>query len=633
LFIVQTIRLDDGARDESSRTLGAGMSAALSCRMATSFAYELRRLSSLLIAGETHAPGTLAIELAKAFELSPIEIDIALLVLGIELDAELARLFAAAAESPIVTELSVLAALVPALETRLALRPAIGSECALVRRRILRRLDDGRLQVTRRFRAGVLQRELMAELPDYARRISGEPVELAWVQSPRALAAAMHRRGPPGALCVVTGASGTGKTSWARSLALSMSRPALAVDLAAAAATGRHVAGEIRELLEDAALEGYAVVIDNAQGLVRGGTRFASMFADVLDEVAVQAVLVVEDASELDPRLVGRALSRVRIDHPPAAIRKQLWRAARLPDEQANLLAEDLVLSPRQIANASVLVDAGGIDPLVAAVEQLPVRCALTIPDRATAKLDALILPSDTRDEIVEVIGAIRARWVVQHGWGLVRGTRGRAVSALFDGDSGTGKTLACEVIAAEVGLPLMRVNVATLVDKYVGETEKNLTRVFDEAKAHGGILFFDEADALFGSRTDGGRAQDRYANLATNLLLQLMEDFAGIVLLTTNLKRNIDQAFMRRITFKVYFESPEPAERERLWRMNIPDGARVDTHRLATAFELTGGSIRAAALRAAYRAAAASRDVEMVDLIECAKLEAAGMGRVATFQ
>jgi SpoVK/Ycf46/Vps4 family AAA+-type ATPase len=179
---------------------------------------------------------------------------------------------------------------------------------------------------------------------------------------------------------------------------------------------------------------------------------------------------------------------------------------------------------------------------------------------------------------------------------------RGRAITALFDGDSGTGKTFSCEVIAAEVGLPLMRVNVSSLVDKYIGETEKNLTRVFTQAQAQGGILFFDEADALFGTRTDVSRAQDRYANLETNLLLQLMEQFSGVVLLTTNLKKNIDQAFMRRIMFKVYFDTPEEPERERLWRTILGSSKfadDVDFRRLAKVFELSGGSIRAALLRA----------------------------------
>ncbi len=603
-------------------------------------AYELRRLASRLLAcAETeppvlHPPGALAAQLA-AFELSPLEIDLALLVLGIELDAELASLFAAAAPAGASNELALLAVLVPTLEQRLAATHLLGPDCRLVRRHLLRRLEGGAFVATRRFRASSLGHPALAELPAYAHRITGEPVEMPWVASPQTLAAAMYRDRPPGALCIVSGVSGVGKTVWARSLALSMSLPAIEVDLAAAASTRGDVAGDICELLEDAALLGMAVVLDNAQGLVRGETKFAGSLAATLDAAGGQVVLVVEEVAGVDPRLDARALSRIVIEPPPPEVRKRLWHASGLSPDGANAAAQDLVLTPRQIANAVALVERGGIAPLEAAVAQMPVERALTVPDRTTARLDALVLPRETRDEIVEIIGAIRSRREVHESLG-VRSARGRSISALFDGDSGTGKTLACEVIAVEVGLPLARVNVATLVDKYIGETEKNLSRVFEQATAHGGILFFDEADSMFGARTEVSRAQDRYANLATNLLLQLMEDFSGIVLLTTNLKRNIDQAFMRRLTFKVYFDPPESTERERLWRLHLPDhvcGAGVDVARLASAFELTGGSIRAASLRAAYRAAAASRHIEMKDLVDCAKLEAAGMGRVASFQ
>src|SRR5262249_10495555 len=251
----------------------------------------------------------------------------------------------------------------------------------------------------------------------------------------------------------------------------------------------------------------------------------------------------------------------------------------------------------------------------------------LTVPDPASARLDALVLPDDVRDEILEIIHAIRARASVL---ACMPGSRGRGISALFDGDSGTGKTFTCEVTATEVGLPVMRVNVASLVDKYIGETEKNLARVFAQAQVHGGILFFDEADALFGARTDVSRAQDRYANLETNLLLQLMESFAGIVLLTTNLKRNIDPAFMRRIMYKVYFEPPEQTQRATLWRRHVPEvlcGEAINFDRLGASFELAGGSIRSAALRAAYRCQAHGKKITTVDLVECAKLETANMG------
>jgi AAA+ superfamily predicted ATPase len=601
-------------------------------------AYELRRISSRLIARvDDAAPpdavaGPLASQLAARFELGALEIDLALLVLGATIDAEVAELVRVATAGA-TTALATVAVLVPVLEARLAAAGVVGPDSRLIRKRVLA-ADGDRLVVTRRFRAAALGHHILAELPSYARRVNGGVADMPWLVGPSSIAAAMWRDRPPSALCVVGGAPGTGKTMWARSLALSISKPALYVDVAAAAAA-RDMAHEICSIVDDAALAGVAVVLDNAEGLVAPGARLATLLASTLDEAAAQVVLVVEDPAGADARMVGRAIVRVDVTAPPPSARRALWCANGVDESQIGLLAEELVLTPRQIQNAAALVTGAGFDPVSAAILQLPARGALSMPDRTATSLDMLVLPAETRAEIVELVGAIRARSCVLHHWKLSRGDRGRAISALFDGDSGTGKTLACDVVAAEVGLPLMRVDVATLVDKYVGETEKNLTRVFEEARARGGILFFDEADALFGSRTDGSRAQDRYANLATNLLLQLMERFTGVVLLTTNLKRNIDPAFMRRITYKVYFDTPEVDERLQLWSMHLPLGAcgdGVDVHQLAAAFELNGGSIRAAAMRAAYRAAAAERCLDMADLVDCAKLEAAGMGRVATF-
>lgn len=600
-------------------------------------AYEVRRLSELLMRnaqGEAEtqhpAPGELATRIADTFSLRGIDVDIALVALGAELDREFRALVDSMATR---TELGILGALVPRLEDRLALSDAIGPESPGVRRRLLRRIEsdgDGVLVPTRRFKALVSGEHPLGALPEYAERITSAPRDVPWVVAPQGALAAMMLSSD-GVMCVVSGPSGVGKTTWACNAAHSLGGTVLRIDAARAARSGAGAAAIVRELMEDAALVRWPVVLDGAGELLRAETRLSSLIEDLLDSSAVKLFVVVSEVSDLSDRLTQRSLAHVHVDAPPAMFRRTLWSTARADDATRNTLAEDLVLTPRQIANAIKLIDAGA-DPAVAAFEQLSKVQNLTLPDRGTATLDALVLPRDVRAEVVELIQAIRARGVVAR---KLSSSRGRSITALFDGDSGTGKTFACEVIAAEVGLPLMRVNVASLVDKYIGETEKNLARVFAQAQAQGGILFFDEADALFGNRTDVSRAQDRYANLETNLLLQLMEQFSGVVLLTTNLKRNIDQAFMRRIMFKVYFETPEPPERERLWRSVIPPEEfepDIDFVRLANAFGLSGGSIRAAALRAAYRAAARGGKVSMADLVECAQLETQGMGRVATW-
>jgi MoxR-like ATPase len=574
-------------------------------------------------------PGELAMRLASAFGLRGIDVDVALAVLAAHIDHEFGLLLHTVAGR---SELGLLAALLPRLEDRLACFDAVGNEAPVVQARLVRRteLDGvGVLTPTRRFRTAVFGQHLLSSLPAFAERIGSSPAAMPWVMPPAGLMSAMQ--GETSAMCVVSGGPGCGKTGWACQAAHSLTGAALRIDVARAARSDSSVVVEIRELIEDAALVGWPVVLDNTGALLKAESRLSLLLEEILDSSLAKLFVVLGDGETLDERVESRALAHVRVQPPPASVRRELWAAVRPSVDIPTTLADDLVLTPRQIRNAVAMVNAGA-DPVLAAFEQLPRSQNLALPDRAIAKLDALILPADVRDEIIELIDAIKARGAVAEHFAS---SRGRAITALFNGDSGTGKTFSCEVIAAEVGLPLMRVNVASLVDKYIGETEKNLVRVFEQAQAQGGILFFDEADALFGNRTDVSRAQDRYANLETNLLLQLMEQFTGVVLLTTNLKQNIDQAFMRRIMFKVYFDPPEAPERARLWRSVLPPDRfepGVDFARLARSFELSGGSIKAAALRAAYRAMAAGRRVSIEDLVDCAQLEVQGMGRVATW-
>jgi hypothetical protein len=597
-------------------------------------AYEIRRLSSVIISASERtrsegapAPGALATQLATTFGLRSIDVDIALTVLASQIDHEFGALLHTVAGR---SELGILSALLPRLEDRLCFFDAVGADAPAVAARLVRRSEiegHGVLTATRRFRSAVFGVHLLSALPSFAERIVTEGPRTPWVKTSPSLHDAMRERG--GAICIVSGASGSGRTSWASNAARSVSSSALRIDAARAARADGNVSVELRELLEDSTLLGAAIVLDNVGELLGSNSRLATLIEEVVAIAPLRVFIVVDEVVAVDPRIASRALTHVRIEAPPAAARRDMWACARSGAPIPSTL-EDLVLTPRQIRNAVILVEAG-VDPVTAALEQIS-GSGLTMPNRTTSKLDALVLPADVRTEIVELIGAIRARAEVAKD---VASGRGRAITAMFNGESGTGKTFACEVIAAEVGLPLMRVNVASLVDKYIGETEKNLVRVFAQAQGQGGILFFDEADAMFGARTDVSRAADRYANLETNLLLQLMESFTGVVLLTTNLKQNIDPAFMRRIMFKVYFEAPEPIERVKLWRTVLPSDRYeqgIDFGRLARTFELSGGSIRAAALRAAYRATAAQRAVSMADLAECAQLETHGMGRVATW-
>ena len=220
--------------------------------------------------------------------------------------------------------------------------------------------------------------------------------------------------------------------------------------------------------------------------------------------------------------------------------------------------------------------------------------------------LSDLVLPADRLAALSDVIRRVRHRGTVLQQWGLdAVSSRGRGLIALFHGPSGTGKTMAAEAIANALRMQLFRIDLAGVVSKYIGETEKNLRAIFEEADRADAVLFFDEADALFGKRSDVKDAHDRYANIEINYLLQRIELFEGIAILATNMRSHIDEAFLRRIHITVEFPLPREAERLGLWDRSFPQaaplGSDIDWTFLARRFELSGGAIRNAALGAAF--------------------------------
>jgi len=226
----------------------------------------------------------------------------------------------------------------------------------------------------------------------------------------------------------------------------------------------------------------------------------------------------------------------------------------------------------------------------------------------------------------------------VHYGWGAARAWSESGLSVLFCGAPGTGKTMAAEAVAAELGLPLFRVDLSQVVNKYVGETEKNLKQIFDAAEASDVVLFFDEADALFGKRTEVKDAHDRFANIEISYLLERMERFKGLAILATNRRKDLDEAFTRRLRYLVEFPMPTSAERARIWRFVFPPGADtsgLDFRFLADQFELSGGYIRSiafnACLQSARRETADARGrVEMRTVLIAVRRELEKMARPA---
>lgn len=247
---------------------------------------------------------------------------------------------------------------------------------------------------------------------------------------------------------------------------------------------------------------------------------------------------------------------------------------------------------------------------------------------------DDLVLTPTVRRALLDLAARARHRDRVLSEWRMRRGGgRGRGVIALFAGDSGTGKTMSAEVIATDLGLDLYTVNLATVVDKYIGETEKNLERIFSEAAGVNAVLFFDEADAIFGKRSDVKDAHDRYANIESAYLLQRLETFDGLAVLATNLRANIDDAFVRRLDTIIDFPAPTAELRRSLWERclapPLPVGDDLDLPFLADAFELAGGNIRSAATTAAYLAAAQGRSVGMRQVVDAVEQEYRKLGRL----
>jgi hypothetical protein len=252
----------------------------------------------------------------------------------------------------------------------------------------------------------------------------------------------------------------------------------------------------------------------------------------------------------------------------------------------------------------------------------------------SSARWEQLVIPAEQRRTLEEIAAQVRWRGRVYDDWGFAtRGSRGLGITALFAGASGTGKTMAAEVLANALGLDLYRLDLSSVVSKYIGETEKNLRRVFDAAEGGGAVLLFDEADALFGKRTEVKDSHDRFANIEISYLLQRMEAYRGLAVLTTNQRREIDEAFLRRLRFVVEFPFPETAERIEIWRRAFPrevptDGLRVD---LLAQLAIAGGNIRNVALGAAFLAADDRAPVRMTHVLRAARTEYAKLERSLT--
>ena len=334
-----------------------------------------------------------------------------------------------------------------------------------------------------------------------------------------------------------------------------------------------------------------------------------------------------------------RAALRFSVHKPDTAEQKRLWREA-LGAEAERLnggldaVAAQFRLSAQSIASQGLQLRpelAVSRDPdavLWNACRSLSRSRLDELAQRIepAARWEDLILPPAQAANLQQIAAHVQQRLKVYQDWGFAnKGTRGLGISVLFAGESGTGKTMAAEVLANELGLDLYRIDLSSVVSKYIGETEKNLRRVFDAAEECGAMLLFDEADALFGKRSEVKDSHDRYANIEVSYLLQRMEAYRGLAILTTNLKTALDTAFQRRLRFVVQFPFPDQVQREAIWRGVFPQATprhALDYTKLSR-LHAAGGNIRNIALNAAFSAAHAQQPVCMAHLLQAAHHEA----------
>jgi SpoVK/Ycf46/Vps4 family AAA+-type ATPase len=599
--------------------------------------------------------------LQQTFGLEPIDLDIMLMALAPETDLRYERLFAYLQDDVTRRRPSVdlaLNLLCATREAKLLARNRFSSDAPLVSERLIQVIPDGSgpappllahfLKLDEsvvRFLLGqtglgsrVRSIAQLASAPAAPRDASSAAVDQAIA---RAIASGnpphFHLEGPP---------SGE-KAAVVERLAAIRRLPVLTGDLGRAASeTVVEFETTIETLLRDAQLLGAVLYLENFDALL---TPDKSGVADALRSRLDRTSQLVVASGErpCGPRF--RTMTSIRVVEPDFYERRAIW-VAELHDRQITIdprgldeLASRYRLSDTQIHGAvsrTVRQAALGRTPatvadLAAAARQEVRRDPGTLARRVAPfySWNDLVLPADQIAQLKELCRQARLRHVVYGDWGFDRKlSLGKGLSALFSGPPGTGKTMAVEVIANDLGLELFKIDLSQVVSKYIGETEKNMDRLFNEARAGNVILFFDECDALFGKRTTVQDAHDRYANIEIAYLLQKLDEHDGLSILASNLRQNLDVAFTRRLTFIVEFPFPDEQSRLRIWQSiwpaEMPRSKDLDLEFMATQFKLPGGAVKNIAVAAAFLAAESHSEVSTEHLLWAARREIEKSGR-----
>lgn len=575
--------------------------------------------------------------LQRRLGLSPIEIDALWILASCELEPQLARVLRSASSGDsgaldvallqravsIACDADIDDSMIASLANRGLVETAATPELPTYQRPI--RASDRVLLLAR----GVF--ELDPEVASFATLRDHDELAARRHTIPSSLLAGFGQH----AALVVHGMAGSGRRTLLAALASRTSRSVLEVSLRRMT-NDASVERLLRAALREAQLFCAIPLFVDVEGQhVHGIDRFLSAQSE--------AILVTSSVPLAFP---SRATVNHEIAAPSPSERRSIWSShlngapSRLLDE----VADSYAVSPATIvAAASSTLAAVDGDPSRVSFEAVHagLRAAMdqrltTLATRITVSQtwDDLVLPSEQQDQLLELIGRVRHRSQVLDAWGFAdKVGRGVGVSALLSGPPGTGKTMVAGLLALELGLDIYQVDLSRVVSKFIGETEKNLGLLFDAAESGHAILLFDEADALFAKRSEVKSSNDRHANQEVNYLLQRMERFRGITLLTTNHERALDAALQRRLSMHIRFAAPDVEHREKLWKAMIPSLAPldhdIDFSALARGFAMAGGYIRNAVIRAAYVAAHEGTAISGRHLARAARAEYEAIGRL----
>jgi SpoVK/Ycf46/Vps4 family AAA+-type ATPase len=502
---------------------------------------------------------------------------------------------------------------------------------------------------------------LAARIADYLRGVNRLDTQVADLLQPapntplassqqdlaKRLVQVLQAQAPTPRALNLVGAPGVGKQAVARAVCAQMGMQLARVNLTRLPTAGPEQRQIFRRMQREALLSQLAFYIDISTLIAAEKCTEAATHA-LIEHLPGMVFVGSEDRWQAD-----RQLSIVTVPKATPAEQRLLWQHAlaetkhRVGD-RIEAVVQQFHFGPRAIVQAVAAAQHltklrnGGSDTFVTA-EDLWQACRAQSGPRldqlgrhiiACYTWDDIVLSNDLFDQLRELAAQVAHRHQVYEEWGFgARLSLGRGISALFAGPSGTGKTMAAEVLANALQLDLYRIDLSGVVSKYIGETEKNLKQVFDAAEQSGAILFFDEADALFGKRTEVKDSHDRYANIEVNYLLQRMEDYRGLAILATNRKSALDRAFLRRLRFLMDFPFPDADSRRRIWEKVFPSDAPLDQldYPVLARLEIPGGNIRNIALNAAFLAASGNQPISMSHVAHAVRREYTKIDKMIT--